>query len=184
MIRSDTVLFGRALKAEIAGVAAAIAMGLILGLLCPALEPTSEMIARTEPQLFDLLVAVFSGFHAHEDDQKTEADKSIALIKSELAARQDIFITGVNYDIIGGALHVLIDASGPVLLTQQEISKIEQAVTEQGTTPVKLFVFMHTDVVVSSSGYEPYSSVSKVSSLSQQSFERQAVQKIIEASNQ
>jgi len=71
----------------------------------------------------------------------------------------------------------LIDANGPVLLTQQEISKIEQAVTEQGTTPaVKLFLFMHTDVVVTSSGYQPYSSISKVYSLSQQSIERQAVQ--------
>jgi len=106
------------------------------------------------------------------------------LIKSELAARHDIFITGVNYDIIDGALHVLIDASGPVLLTQQEISKIEQAVTDQGTTPVKLFVFMQTDVVVTSSGCQPYSSVSKMHSLSQQSVEKEAVQKIIEASNQ
>lgn len=61
LIRSDGVLFGRALKAEIAGVVAAILMGVILGSVYPALEPTPEMIARTKPQLFDLLIAVFSG---------------------------------------------------------------------------------------------------------------------------
>ena len=145
------------------------------------------VVSFVETKIFDRTGSVrleFSGFHAHEDDQKTEADKAITLIKSELAARHDIFITGVNYDIIDGAVHVLIDASGPVLLTQQEISKIEQAVTEQGTTPVKLFVFMQTDVVVTSSGYQPYSSVSKVHYLSQQSVEKEAVRKIIEASNQ
>ena len=61
LIRSDGVLLGRALKAEIAGVVAAILMGVILGSVYPALEPTPEMIARTKPQLFDLLIAVFSG---------------------------------------------------------------------------------------------------------------------------
>ena len=82
LIRSDTVLFGRALKAEIAGVAAAIAMGLILGLLYPALEPTPEMIARTEPQLFDLLVAVFSGFagaYALMDEKISPALPGVAI---------------------------------------------------------------------------------------------------------
>lgn len=61
LIRSDGVLFGRALKAEIAGVVAAVLMGVALGSVYPGLEPTSEMIARTKPQLFDLLIAVFSG---------------------------------------------------------------------------------------------------------------------------
>ena len=62
LIRGDTPLFGKAVQAEIAGVVAAILMSFILGRLYPALEPTPEMLARTRPQLFDLLVAVFSGF--------------------------------------------------------------------------------------------------------------------------
>lgn len=62
LVRGDVLLFGKAFKAEVVGVAAAISMGFVLGTLYPALEPTQEMIARTEPQLFDLLVAVFSGF--------------------------------------------------------------------------------------------------------------------------
>ncbi len=48
LIRSDKELFGKALKAEIAGVAAAVAMGIILGLVSPAFEPTPEMLARVQ----------------------------------------------------------------------------------------------------------------------------------------
>jgi uncharacterized hydrophobic protein (TIGR00271 family) len=82
LIRSDAELFGKALKAEIAGVAAAILMGVLLGLLYPALEPTPEMIARTEPQLFDLLVAVFSGFagaYALMDEKISPALPGVAI---------------------------------------------------------------------------------------------------------
>lgn len=62
LIRGDAILFGKAMRAEIAGVVAAVVMGFILGYIYPALVPTPEMLARTQPQLFDLLVAVFSGF--------------------------------------------------------------------------------------------------------------------------
>jgi uncharacterized hydrophobic protein (TIGR00271 family) len=62
LIRGDPNLLGGAIRAEVAGVFAAILMSLVLGNLYPALESTPEMLARTKPQLFDLLVAVFSGF--------------------------------------------------------------------------------------------------------------------------
>jgi uncharacterized hydrophobic protein (TIGR00271 family) len=82
LIRSDAHLLGRAARAEIAGVVAAILMGVILGKLYPALEPTSEMLARTEPQLFDLLVAVFSGFagaYALVDEKLSPALPGVAI---------------------------------------------------------------------------------------------------------
>ena len=82
LIRSDGVLFGKALKAEIAGVVAAITMGIVLGVLYPALEPTPEMLSRTEPQLFDLLVAVFSGFagaYALMDEKISPALPGVAI---------------------------------------------------------------------------------------------------------
>jgi uncharacterized hydrophobic protein (TIGR00271 family) len=62
LIRSDSVLLGKALKAEIAGVFAAVLMGFILGSVYPTLEATPAMLSRTQPQLFDLLVAVLAGF--------------------------------------------------------------------------------------------------------------------------
>ncbi len=82
LIRSDKELFGKALKAEIAGVAAAVAMGIILGLVSPTFQPTPEMLARTQPQLFDLLVAVFSGFagaYALMDEKISPALPGVAI---------------------------------------------------------------------------------------------------------
>jgi uncharacterized hydrophobic protein (TIGR00271 family) len=82
LIRSDGVLLGRAIRAEIVGVVAAILMGVILGMAYPALEPTSEMIARTKPHLFDLLIAVFSGLagaYALMDEKISPALPGVAI---------------------------------------------------------------------------------------------------------
>ena len=66
LVRSDIHLFRHSVKAEIVGVIAAIAMGFLVGftiiLTNPLAEATSEMLARTKPNLFDLLVAVLAGF--------------------------------------------------------------------------------------------------------------------------
>jgi uncharacterized hydrophobic protein (TIGR00271 family) len=82
LVRGDTHLFGRAVRAEVAGVAAAIAMGFILGLLLGGVDPTPEMLARTQPNLFDLLVAVFAGFagaYALVDEKISPALPGVAI---------------------------------------------------------------------------------------------------------
>ena len=82
LIRGDARLLGRASQAEIAGVAAAIGMGFILGIIYPSLEPTPEMISRTQPQLFDLMVAIFSGFagaYALVDEKISPALPGVAI---------------------------------------------------------------------------------------------------------
>ncbi|MGH7021760.1 MAG: DUF389 domain-containing protein [Brevundimonas sp.] len=43
------------------GMAVALAVAVLLTLLSPLKEPTSEILARTRPNFFDLLIAVFSG---------------------------------------------------------------------------------------------------------------------------
>ncbi len=43
------------------GVAVALTVAILLTLLSPLKEPTSEILARTRPNFFDLLIAVFSG---------------------------------------------------------------------------------------------------------------------------
>jgi len=82
LIRGDAMLLGKAMRAEIAGVFAAVLMGYILGTLYPALEPTTEMLSRTQPQLFDLLVAVFAGFagsYAMVDEHISPALPGVAI---------------------------------------------------------------------------------------------------------
>jgi hypothetical protein len=144
------------------------------------------IVSFVETRIFDRTGTVrleFSGLHAPDDDQKTKAENVIALIKSEIKEGHEIFIAGVNYDFIDGSLHVLVDANGPELLSQQEISELERKASDSGGTPIKLFVFMKTDVVVTSEGYKPYSSFSKTFSQQSEPVEKEVVQKIIESSN-
>jgi uncharacterized hydrophobic protein (TIGR00271 family) len=51
----------RSLLTLAAGVAMALAMAVLVVLVSPLREATPEILARTQPNLFDLLVAVFSG---------------------------------------------------------------------------------------------------------------------------
>ncbi|MBN8528175.1 MAG: TIGR00341 family protein [Caulobacterales bacterium] len=51
----------RALKAIVVGLAVALSVSIILTLISPLKEPTAEILARTRPNFFDLLIAVFSG---------------------------------------------------------------------------------------------------------------------------
>ncbi|WP_163340106.1 DUF389 domain-containing protein [Desulfopila sp. IMCC35008] len=82
LIRNDARLLGYAIQAEVVGVVAAVGMGYVLGLIYPGLEPTPEMISRTNPHLFDLLVAVFSGFagaYALVDEKISPALPGVAI---------------------------------------------------------------------------------------------------------
>ena len=62
LVRGDTHLIGIALRAEVTGVAVSILAGAALGVVLPTgFEPTHEMLSRTTPNLFDLLVAILAG---------------------------------------------------------------------------------------------------------------------------
>ena len=62
LVRGETSLLGRALRAEIIGVLLGVGIATIFGALPLALEVTPEMLSRTQPNLLDLLVAVLAGF--------------------------------------------------------------------------------------------------------------------------
>jgi len=61
IVRGNTPLFMRALRAEFGGVALAIFFGMVFGALPLLTELTPQIKARLEPNLLDLLVAVFAG---------------------------------------------------------------------------------------------------------------------------
>jgi uncharacterized hydrophobic protein (TIGR00271 family) len=82
LVRGDAHLLGRAVQAEIVGVVTSVAMGALLGLLLGGFEPTPEMLSRTEPNLFDLLVAVLAGFagaYALVDEKISPALPGVAI---------------------------------------------------------------------------------------------------------
>ncbi len=82
LVRGDTRLLGRAVQAEVVGVATSIGMGVSLGFLIGDFQSTPEMLARTQPNLFDLLVAVLSGFagaYAMLDEKISPALPGVAI---------------------------------------------------------------------------------------------------------
>ncbi len=66
LVRGDSHLLKQALQAEFLGVLMAVAMGILVGVVMATLAPhyqaTHEMLSRTQPNLFDLVVAVLAGF--------------------------------------------------------------------------------------------------------------------------
>lgn len=82
LVRSDSKLLGRALVAELLGIVLAISVSTLFGLIPLAIEPTSEMLLRTQPNLLDLLVAVFAGFagaYAMVDERISPALPGVAI---------------------------------------------------------------------------------------------------------
>jgi uncharacterized hydrophobic protein (TIGR00271 family) len=61
LVQGNSALLGHALRAEVIGVLVAIAASLLVGLSIPYFEATPEMWSRTQPNLLDLLVALFAG---------------------------------------------------------------------------------------------------------------------------
>jgi uncharacterized hydrophobic protein (TIGR00271 family) len=62
LVRGETRLLGRAVRALVLGVVLGISIACLFGLLPLALDVTPEMLARTQPNLLDLMVAVLAGF--------------------------------------------------------------------------------------------------------------------------
>ncbi|EGB15568.1 protein of unknown function DUF389 [Pseudodesulfovibrio mercurii] len=86
LVRGNTRLIRKALKSEVQGVLIAVGMGLLVGgllvLIDPAIESTPEMLARTKPNLFDLIVALLAGFagaYAIVDEKISPALPGVAI---------------------------------------------------------------------------------------------------------
>jgi uncharacterized hydrophobic protein (TIGR00271 family) len=78
----DVRLLAKALSAEILGVAVAIGLGLLIGLLPFNLGVTTEMMSRTTPTLFDLFIAAASGLagaYAMVDNKVSNALAGVAI---------------------------------------------------------------------------------------------------------
>ena len=83
MLRGNPRLLWRAFKTEILGAFLAILSGLLVGLPQVAFsDATSEMLARTQPNILDLLVAVFAGYagtYALLDERVSPALPGVAI---------------------------------------------------------------------------------------------------------
>ena len=82
LVRGDTSLLGRSIRAEIAGIVLCVTIAACFGFLMPELEVTEEMLVRTRPNLLDLLVAMLAGFagaYAMVDEHISPALPGVAI---------------------------------------------------------------------------------------------------------
>ena len=96
-----------ALLTLLAGVGLALAIAVLIVWLSPLKAATSEILARTEPTLFDLLVAVFSGL-AGAYATVTRKGETIVGVAIATALMPPLAVVGYgiavqNWDIAGGA---------------------------------------------------------------------------------
>jgi uncharacterized hydrophobic protein (TIGR00271 family) len=61
LIRDDQKLLFDSLVAEILGIALVIGLGWVVGSMAPLIELSSEVVSRTNPSIYDILIALASG---------------------------------------------------------------------------------------------------------------------------
>ncbi|MEJ2589342.1 MAG: TIGR00341 family protein, partial [Deltaproteobacteria bacterium] len=130
LVRGEPRLLGRAVRAEIVGVVAAVTMAYILGTLLGDVEPTSEMLSRTRPNLFDLIVAVLAGFagaYALVDEKISPTLPGVAIATAIVPPLANSGLCLALGDVQGGIgsfllflanfLSILVIASGMFILS-------------------------------------------------------------------
>jgi len=109
LLIGDRRMLQAALTAEIAGVAGAILIGLGIGLLPLRPEFGSEILARTQPNLFDLIIALASGLagaYAVVDERVSPALPGVAIATALVPplATGGLCLAAGNWDWAKGAL--------------------------------------------------------------------------------
>jgi uncharacterized hydrophobic protein (TIGR00271 family) len=98
-------------EATIKGIALAILVGVVISLISPIDEPTAEIMGRTQPNILDLMVALFSGAAAGYAISRKEV--AAALPGVAIAAALVPPLTVVGYGLAVARLDI---ASGSLLL--------------------------------------------------------------------
>lgn len=122
----DYRLLKKALAALLVGTALGIGFSMVVVLLSPLTDPTSELLARTQPNLFDLLVAVFSGLAGA---YATIRGKGAAIVGVAIATALMPPLATVGYGLAMGNIAI---AKGASLLFFTNLLAIALSVTAVG----------------------------------------------------
>lgn len=147
---------------------------------------TRLIVSFIETRLYDRKGSFrleFSGLDALPPEQEASASEIVGVLKNEIEKDGEIYISGINYNIINDTLHMLIETKGKKLFSQNEVAKFERLANDVGSMPIKLFVIKQEETVTMSDGYKPYPLVSRELFIKQESLSKESIQKIIEASN-
>jgi len=109
VISGNLYLFSKSIEAEIKGIALAVGVATLLTLLSPNVTPGYEIVARTHPTLFDLLIALAAGAAGAYAISKPKLSATLPGVAIAVAVLPPLSVVGIGlgirrFDIAGGAL--------------------------------------------------------------------------------
>ena len=113
VIRADRFLLVQSARTLVIGIFMALLFSGIYTLFIPLEQITSEMQGRLNPNLLDLMVAVFSGIAGAYANSKEEVAKSLAGVAIAVALVPPLSVTGIglglgNIDVIYGSFLLFV----------------------------------------------------------------------------
>jgi len=113
VVRADKFLMVHSARTLIIGVFMALLFSCVYTLFIPLEQITAEMQGRLNPNLLDLMVAVFSGIAGAYATSKEEVAKSLAGVAIAVALVPPLSVTGIglglgNIDVIYGSFLLFI----------------------------------------------------------------------------
>ncbi|MEA2050927.1 MAG: TIGR00341 family protein, partial [Campylobacterota bacterium] len=111
--RSENLLINNSIKTLIYGIVTALFFSCIYTYFMPLSIVTPEMRGRLNPNILDLMVAIFSGIAGAYANSKSEVAKSLAGVAIAVALVPPLSVTGIgigwgNLDIIYGSFLLFI----------------------------------------------------------------------------
>lgn len=113
IIRAEKVLIQQSTRTLSIGIVMALLFSCVFTLLLPLHQITPEMQVRLNPNLLDLMVAIFSGMAGAYAHSKEEVAKSLAGVAIAVALVPPLSVTGIgiglgNIDVIYGSFLLFI----------------------------------------------------------------------------
>jgi uncharacterized hydrophobic protein (TIGR00271 family) len=113
VVRADKFLMIQSTRTLIIGIFMALLFSSIYTLFMPLEQITAEMQGRLNPNLLDLMVAVFSGMAGAYANSKEEVAKSLAGVAIAVALVPPLSVTGIglglgNIDVIYGSFLLFV----------------------------------------------------------------------------
>ena len=113
VVRADRFLMIHSARTLVIGIFMALLFSCIYTLFIPLEQITSEMQGRLNPNLLDLMVAVFSGIAGAYANSKEEVAKSLAGVAIAVALVPPLSVTGIglglgNIDVIYGSFLLFV----------------------------------------------------------------------------
>jgi uncharacterized hydrophobic protein (TIGR00271 family) len=108
IVHGDRSLLLKSARTSAAGIAVAVAIGLVIGWLVPSTNATTEVMARTAPSLLDLFVALAAGAAGAYALCRKEVAASLAGVAIAVAlvpplATMGITLSLLRWDLVAGA---------------------------------------------------------------------------------